>query len=190
MHATEPLFQGGSDFLCLQLFWRGYRNDSLESFSSSIYDHPSEPNFLPHFPHRMSDETLNQALEQQQDLVEANLPTVFAAYDEAQSEGINQPLILLVDCEDELGGQIARGWLGDEQVDNAIAIENQSEENESLTTLFALPIEWQESREELSNSFPYLSNFFGANYPQNGLLVLSITAGGASGLSVPFDARS
>lgn len=137
----------------------------------------------------MSDESLNQALEQQQDLVEANLPTVFTAYDEAKTEEINEPLILLVDCEDELGGQIARGWLGDEQVDNAISIENQSKESESLTTLFALPTEWQESREELSESFPYLAEFFEGDYPKDGLLVLSITAGGASGLGVPFDAR-
>ena len=144
---------------------------------------------LPKSVQRMSDEFLNQALEQQQDLVEANLPTVFTAYDEAKSEGVNEPLILLVDCEDDLGGQIARGWLGDEQVDNAIAIENQSKENESLTTIFALPTEWQESREELSESFPYLAEFFEGEYPQDGLLVLSITAGGASGLGVPFDAR-
>ena len=144
---------------------------------------------LPKSVQRMSDESLNQALEQQQDLVEANLPTVFTAYDEAKSEGVNEPLILLVDCEDDLGGQIARGWLGDEQVDNAIAIENQSKENESLTTIFALPTEWQESREELSESFPYLAEFFEGEYPQDGLLVLSITAGGASGLGVPFDAR-
>ncbi len=144
---------------------------------------------LPKSVQRMSDESLNQALEQQQDLVEANLPTVFTAYDEAKSEGVIEPLILLVDCEDDLGGQIARDWLGDEQVDNAIAIENQSKENESLTTIFALPTEWHESREELSESFPYLAEFFEGEYPQDGLLVLSITAGGASGLGVPFDAR-
>ncbi len=133
---------------------------------------------------------INDPLELQQELAEANLPTIFAAYEEAKSEGIKQPLILLLDCEDELGGAIARSWLGDEQVDNAIAIENQSNEDESLTTLFALPAEWQDCREELKESFPYLSEFFESDYPEDGLLVLSITAGGASALGVPHDAQS
>ncbi len=47
-------------------------------------------------------------LEQQQLLAESSLPLLFETYDAAVKDGMKLPLVLLVDCEDEIGGQIAR----------------------------------------------------------------------------------
>lgn len=125
-------------------------------------------------------------LEAQQLLVESALPLVFEAYDEASAEGIADPLVVLVDCEDELGGAIARGWLGDEKVDDAIAAEGTDGDT---TTAFARAIAWAECREELAEAFPYLAEVLGSPPPGDGVLVIGVTAGGASALTAPLDAR-
>ena len=124
--------------------------------------------------------------EAQQWLVESTLPLVFETYDEAVGEGMPSPIVLVVDCEDELGGPIARGWLGDEAVDDALAAE-ADDANETIA--FARAVAWEASREELSEAFPYLAEALRSSPPTDGVLVIGVTAGGASALTAPFDAR-
>ncbi|CAE7370173.1 unnamed protein product, partial [Symbiodinium sp. CCMP2456] len=98
-------------------------------------------------------------LELQQSLVESALPLVFEAYDEAVEAGVAAPIVVLVDCEDELGGEIARGWLGDDAIDDAIAAQVASEDapdEGDPTTVFARAIAWDDARDDLAAAFPYL----------------------------------
>ena len=132
-----------------------------------------------------------EAIEAQQQLVEERLDLVFATYDEAIADGVEAPVLMLVDCEDELGSQIARGWLGDEQIDEAIAVHRADSGGEpgGGATAFARGVPWKESRAELSEAFPYLADALQSPPPSDGVLVISITAGGASALTAPFSAR-
>ncbi len=127
--------------------------------------------------------THDDPLEQQQAMVEASLELVFQTLDDALAEGVRQPVVWLVDCEDELGGAIARGWLGDEPVDDALA---QADDEDA--TLFARAISWDDCRFEAPAAFPYLAPVFDEP-PADGLLVIGVTAGGASALVAPMDAR-
>lgn len=136
------------------------------------------------------DDPNDDALEAHQLLVESSLPLVFEAFDDALEDNIAQPMIVLVDCEDELGGQVARGWLGDEVVDDAIAAEVPDEDSEEeQTTVFARAIAWKEARKEIAEAFPYLADAFADGPPEDGVLVVGITAGGASAFTAPWDAR-
>ncbi len=129
------------------------------------------------------------ALEAQQMLVEDSLELVCSSYATAIEQGMAQPLIVLLDCEDELGSEIARSWLGHDAVENGIAIQKQANDDESQTTVFAQAVAWKECREELSEAFPYLADVLVAGPTEDGILVIGITAGGASALTAPFEAN-
>lgn len=124
-------------------------------------------------------------LEQQQQLAETSLPLLFQTYDDALAEQVDRPVLVLLDCEDDIGGAIARGWLGDEAVDDAIAYTD----DESETTVFARAVAWEASCSEIPKFFPYLASVFAQGPPVDGFLVISVTSGGASALTVPLDAR-
>lgn len=123
-------------------------------------------------------------LEQQQELAESSLALLFETYDQAIERGMKSPVVILVDCEDEIGGQIARAWLGDDAVDDALA-NNPDEE----TTVYARAESWRECKREVPETFEYLAPVFAEGPPDDGFLVVSVTAGGASALTVPMDAR-
>lgn len=128
-------------------------------------------------------------LEQQALLVESSLPLVFQAYDDALDDGVATPLVVLVDCEDDLGSQIVRGWLGDDAVDDAIAEQPpESDDGQALTTVFARAVPWSEAS-ALGEAFPYLAETLAMGPPEGGLLVVGVTAGGASALTAPWEAR-
>ena len=136
------------------------------------------------------------ALEAQQALVEETLPLVFQTFDQAIADGMEKPVVMIVDCEDELGGQIARGWLGDEAIDEAIALHHAeaaiNEDDEAAqvcAAAFARAIPWEACREELIEAFPYLAEALKTPPPEEAVLVVGVTAGGASALSAPFSAR-
>lgn len=142
----------------------------------------------------MNDKNLTEeaSLEAQQLLVESSLPLIFETYDEAVKQGDADPVVLLVDCEDELGSQFACGWLDEETVNDAIAFQQAEEEDgdpESQTTVFARAIAWKLCRAELAEAFPYLAEVFADVPPTDGVLVIGVTAGGASALTAPFTAR-
>lgn len=123
-------------------------------------------------------------LEQQQALAESSLALLFETYDRAISDGVTSPVVLLVDCEDQIGGQIARAWLGDDAVDDAVANNTESD-----TTVYARAENWNQCRKEVPLAFEYLAPVFEKDPPADGFLTISITAGGASALTVPMDAR-
>jgi len=127
------------------------------------------------------------ALEAQQALLETSLPLVFEAYDDAVKRKVKEPVVLLLDCEDEIGGEIARSWLGDEAVEDAISEEAAERQSADETTVFAVAYPLAECRREIPAVFPYLEPALRS--PKNGFLAISVTSGGASVLIVPNDAR-
>ncbi|MEM1304988.1 MAG: hypothetical protein AAGG46_08825 [Planctomycetota bacterium] len=139
----------------------------------------------------MPDDTDSPELEQaqaaQQLLVDEALPAMFAAYDAAVEDGIETPAVVVLDCEDELGGAIARALLGEEVVDDAIA--DQQAEDADIVTVFTAAYGWDDCREQATTYFPYLAEAFDQGPPDDGFLALGVTAGGASAFTAPFDAR-
>jgi hypothetical protein len=126
----------------------------------------------------------DDALEAQQWLLETSLPLAFSAYDEALAANMRDPVVFVLDCEDSVGGEIARSWLGDQIVEDAIT----DRDEDSETTVFAYAFPLAKCRTEVPAVFPYLQPAFNSP-PVDGFLAISVTAGGASALTVPFDAR-
>lgn len=125
--------------------------------------------------------------QEQQTLVDSSLSAMFQAYDDAKSEGLETPAVLVLDCEDPLGAALARGLVGDEVVDDAIA--EQEAEADGSVTVFAAALSWVDCRERTVEGFPYLSEAFEQGPPDDGFLAIGVTAGGASAFTAPFDAR-
>ncbi len=137
-----------------------------------------------------SEETLDQAaLDAQQALLEDSLELVFDVYDAALDDGLSDPVVILLDCEDPIGGEIARAWLGQEVVDEAIQEQRSADPSGELTTIFAHAFLWAECAEEVPAVFPYLTPVFAATLPADEFLAISVTSGGASALAVPLAAR-
>ena len=133
-------------------------------------------------------------MEAQQLLLETCLELVFSAYDAARRAGIAIPVVVLLDCEDEIGGQIARSWLGTEEVEDAIAqrraeVAADAEGQDAATTVYAQAFAWQDCQDAIPKVFPYLGPVFSEQPADAGFLAISITGGGASALSVPPTAR-
>jgi len=129
---------------------------------------------------------MSDPADQQQTLLEDSLPAAFEAYDTAIEARIARPVVFLLDCEDAIGGEIARSWLGEEVVAEAMGEQPPGEDS---TTVFAHAFSWKQCREEVPAVFPYLQEVFGQEQPSDGFLAISVTAGGASALTVPFEAR-
>ncbi len=140
----------------------------------------------------MSDSTdESDALEAQQLLLESSLELAFRAYDDALRAKLRDPVVFLLDCEDEIGGEIARSWLGEDTIADAIADRVGSDDatdDESETTVFAHAFPFAKCQTEVPAVFPYLSLAL-ETPPVDGFLAISVTSGGASALTVPFDAR-
>ena len=133
---------------------------------------------------------VDACLENQQMLLEGSLPLVFTAYDQATAAGVSNPVVLLLDCEDPIGEEIARGWLGEEAVDIAIQqVTSEQSTQETQTTVFAYGFAWDECHQEIPSVFPYLAPMFAQPPPRDGFLAISVTSGGASAFTVPWDAR-
>lgn len=133
---------------------------------------------------------LERALEAQQELAESSLEAIFDAYDEAIEEGTSQPVVLLIDCEDELGSRISRAWLGDDAVDEAIALQAEQAAGQPIpTTVFVSAIAYEDCRNEVAKAFPYLAEALAEPPSGDGVLIISVTSGGASALTAPLTAR-
>jgi hypothetical protein len=136
------------------------------------------------------DQDLEAALEAQQMLLETSLPLAFETYDDALQRKVVEPVVVLLDCEDPLGGEIARAWLGDETVEDAIAHHAATDPSEDETTVFAHAFSLDDCRREIPAVFPYLAPALQRAAPPEQFWAISVTAGGASLLGVPFDART
>ncbi len=136
--------------------------------------------------------TDDDALQRQQDLLENSLPAAFSAFDAAIKQGMPTPVVFLLDCEDKIGGEIARSWLGDQVVNDAIEqqqLQDADEELDNATTVFAYAFPFEQCRAEVPSIFPYLAPIFASKLPTDGFLAIAVTAGGASALTVPMSAR-
>lgn len=136
------------------------------------------------------EETPEQAaLDAQQALLEDSLELVIDVYDAALYEGQLDPVVILLDCEDPIGGEIARAWLGQDVVDEVIRNQRSAEPSDELTTVFAHAFPYAECAGEVPAVFPYLAPVFDNPLPTGEFLAISVTAGGASALTVPPAAR-
>lgn len=127
------------------------------------------------------------ALDEQQLLLEESLELVVSVYHEAVREGVEKPVVMLLDCEDTIGGQIARGWLGSDAVDEAIADQRSEDPSGETTTVFARAFPLAECAKQVPAVFPYLAPIFEQALPADGFLAISVASGGASALTVPLD---
>lgn len=127
-------------------------------------------------------------------LVEACLDRLFAAFDSGVVEGIVEPVVLLVDCEDSVGTPIARTWEGDDAVDAAIMANandaEREEQNELATTILIRTVSFIDSQRELPKLFDYLQDSFSHGPAVGGFYVVVISFGGAGIFTVPMTARS
>jgi hypothetical protein len=141
-------------------------------------------------------DNVDMHLEQQQALLEGSLTLVFTACDQAVASGVSDPVVILLDCEDPIGEKVARGWLGDEAVDIAVGqvtaelsglVELSGQDEQ--TTVFAYAFAWEACLQEVPAVFPYLAPVFEQPPPRDGFMAISVTSGGASALTVPWNAR-
>ncbi len=128
------------------------------------------------------------ALDEQQALLEDSLELVRSVYDSAVREAVDEPVVILLDCEDSIGGQIARGWLGSGAVDQAIKDQRADDPSGETTTVFARAFPLAECARQVPAVFPYLAPIFEQALSADGFLAISVAAGGASALTVPFAA--
>ena len=127
-------------------------------------------------------------------LLEASLSKLFDAFDVASSEGVNEPVLILIDCEDMIGAPIARKWEGNDAVDaaimsNAMGNETSEEHEERATTVLIKTVPLFDSQKELSRWFPYLADTLASGPVVDGFFVLVISFGGAGVFTVPMATR-
>ena len=124
------------------------------------------------------------ALEQQQVMLESCLDLAFQAYDEALQQGTLDPVVILLDIEDHIGGQIAEGWFGPETMEEVLG---ESAPGETMVCAHAFA--WKECQKAVPEVFPFLAPVFEKSCSDDGFLAISVTCGGASALTVPHSAR-
>ena len=122
-------------------------------------------------------------------LVEDCLDELFAAYDRGRNDGVRDPVVFLIDCEDEIGEPIARAWEGDDVVDGAVLAnaERPAEAGGLSTTILARAFAFEDSRREIPELFPYLAASFQEPPSTDRILVVAIAFGGAGTFVVPLD---
>ncbi len=125
----------------------------------------------------------------QQELLESCLEVVFDAYDEAIDDEMIDPVVFVIDCEDEIGEQIAHAWLGESTVRDAVAEQQLNDPGSDRTTVFAYAFPFVDSRREVPVVFEYLAPVFEQSPPPDGFLAIAVTAGGAAAFTVPHAAR-
>ena len=87
--------------------------------------------------------------------------------------------MFLLDCEDEIGGEIVRAWRGDDAVDNALATETHDDDQQA-TTVLAVAHPFLQCAAEVPGVFPYLAASFKDPPPEGLLLAIVVAAGRAA----------
>lgn len=129
---------------------------------------------------------LEADMDAREELLEGSLSQVLDVYGEALEDNIYLPVVFLVDCEDELGGKLARDWVGREEVDEAIA-SNRESSNNAMTTTFAQCLSFQDCQDDVPKMFPYLQGSFQQAPPEGTFIAIVVARGGAATFFVPYE---
>ena len=128
---------------------------------------------------------LDADMDAREALLEGSMEQVLSVYDEALDDGMHLPVIFLVDCEDQIGGKLARDWVGREEVDEAITA-NRAAGNAELTTTFAQSLSFADCQEYVPRMFPYLQGTFDQPPGEDRMITLVVAEGGAATFFVPL----
>ena len=120
--------------------------------------------------------------------VEDCLGRLVDAYESACREGVSNPIVFLIDCEDAVGATIARAWEGDDAVDSAILANagDGRDEEEKIATVLTRAFAFKESRQEVSSLFPYLTISFEQTPPEGHFMAVVVAYGGGATFFIPF----
>lgn len=129
---------------------------------------------------------LEADMDAREELLEGSLEQVYTVYEESLGEGVYFPVVFLVDCEDELGGRLARDWVGREEVDEAIEANHAGGSN-TITTTFAQCLSFQDCQDYVPQMFPYLQGSFQQAPPEGTFIAIVIASGGAGSFFVPYE---
>ena len=99
-----------------------------------------------------------------------------AAWRDAKSRGMKDPVLFIFDCRDQVGGVIARGVVGKETVDGVIA---RSEENEIDDAIMLICQPFDYCQKMMRMGFRYLDGLV-AEYREDVIPWLVFAAGGAT----------
>jgi hypothetical protein len=125
-------------------------------------------------------------MDAREELLEGSLEQVYTVYEEALEDGVYLPVVFLIDCEDELGGKLARDWVGREEVDEAIE-SNRAAGKGTLTTTFAQCLSFQDCQDYVPKMFSYLQGSFQQAPPEGTFVAIVIASGGAASFFVPYE---
>jgi hypothetical protein len=131
---------------------------------------------------------LEADMEAREELLEGSLAQVYSVYEEALEDGVYLPVLFLVDCEDELGGKLARDWVGREEVDEAIESNRKASKN-ALTTTFAQCLSFQDCQDYVPKMFDYLQGSFQQAPPEGTFIAVVVACGGAATFFVPYEGQ-
>jgi len=111
---------------------------------------------------------------------------VRAAHANGLSQGMVDPVIWLVDCEDDVGGRIARVWVGGPALEKQIAARKRGE-RPGRTTVIVRPIPYDEVGVMLQFDFPYLAGVGPERPGKEEICVFVVSLGGAASLFMPIN---
>ena len=111
---------------------------------------------------------------------------VKAAHASGISKSMADPVVFLVDCEDDVGGRLARTWLGGPAVDQQIAARKRGE-RPGHTVVLARPVPFDEVEVMLRFDFPYLAEVAPERPGEHEICVFVVALGGAASLFMPID---
>jgi hypothetical protein len=129
---------------------------------------------------------LEADMDAREELLEGSMEQVYTVYEESLQDGVYLPVVFLVDCEDELGGKLARDWVGREEVDEAIE-SNRSDSKRALTTTFAQCLSFQDCQDYVPKMFSYLQGSFQQAPPEGTFIAIVVACGGAATFFVPYE---
>ena len=155
----------------------GGRGSQKSGSASPPSRHPAPPK---------KDRDLAADMDTRESLLEGSLEQVLSVFDEALDDGMHLPVIFLVDCEDQIGGKLARDWVGREEVEEAIT-QNRATGNPDLTTTFAQSLSFADCQEYVPKMFPYLQGTFDRPPSEDQMITIVVAAGGAATFFVPIE---
>ena len=95
------------------------------------------------------------------------------AWLDAKKRGMEDPIVFLIDCRDQLGGKAARGLVGHDEVDGLIA---RSEENESDDAILMVCKPFDACHRLMKKGF-YILDDIAAERPAEGVILWVVIGG-------------